>query len=64
MIDKSSKKCQCGSRNILFVDQKNAYCELCVPVAGEKSFIKSKKKKTNKLPESPQDSDEVSDNLQ
>lgn len=32
MTTKIIRKCECGSRHILFADTKGAYCEKCMPV--------------------------------
>jgi hypothetical protein len=32
MSSKTVKRCNCGNRDILFVDPKGVYCERCMPV--------------------------------
>ncbi len=48
MFIKTVKRCNCGNRDILFVDPKGVYCERCMPVGRVEGHIKKYRSASSK----------------
>ena len=41
MTTKTIKRCECGSRHILFADNNGMYCEKCMPVESKDEKVET-----------------------